>query len=56
MGLLIVTLAEFKERDSAGWNLGPEEVRRRRSLFWELFVYDAWTVRSILHVNVMNCA
>lgn len=31
------------QRDSAGWNLGPEEVRRRRTLFWELFMYDAWT-------------
>ncbi|KZT27831.1 hypothetical protein NEOLEDRAFT_1059670 [Neolentinus lepideus HHB14362 ss-1] len=31
------------QRDSAGWNLEPAEVQRRRILFWELFTWDAWT-------------
>ncbi|PFH46879.1 hypothetical protein AMATHDRAFT_68883 [Amanita thiersii Skay4041] len=31
------------QRDSEGWNLDPEEVQRRRRLFWELFTWDSWT-------------
>ncbi|KAH7914825.1 fungal-specific transcription factor domain-containing protein [Hygrophoropsis aurantiaca] len=31
------------QRDSAGWNLGQEEVQRRRNLFWEIYTFDAWT-------------
>ncbi|PBK60443.1 hypothetical protein ARMSODRAFT_966033 [Armillaria solidipes] len=30
-------------RDSSGWNLNPEELQRRRRLFWELYTHDAWT-------------
>lgn len=30
-------------RDSSGWNLDPEELQRRRRLFWELYTHDAWT-------------
>ncbi|KAL4073016.1 fungal-specific transcription factor domain-containing protein [Scleroderma yunnanense] len=48
------------QRDSAGWNLGPEEVRRRRVLFWELFTFDAWTSivngrPPALNVNHTDC-
>lgn len=38
----------WAERDSAGWNLPPEEVQRRRNMFWELYTYDAWTVSQSL--------
>ncbi|KAF8737756.1 hypothetical protein AX14_012328 [Amanita brunnescens Koide BX004] len=31
------------QRDSEGWNLSPEEVQRRRRLYWELFTWDSWT-------------
>ncbi|KAF8636428.1 hypothetical protein AX17_003610 [Amanita inopinata Kibby_2008] len=31
------------QRDSEGWNLEPDEVQRRRRLFWELFTWDSWT-------------
>ncbi|RXW14682.1 hypothetical protein EST38_g11178 [Candolleomyces aberdarensis] len=31
------------QRDSANWNLPAEDVQRRRRVFWELFVWDAWT-------------
>ncbi|EGN96533.1 hypothetical protein SERLA73DRAFT_93018 [Serpula lacrymans var. lacrymans S7.3] len=31
------------QRDSAGWNLGHEEIQRRRVLFWEIYTFDAWT-------------
>ncbi|TFK32802.1 fungal-specific transcription factor domain-containing protein [Crucibulum laeve] len=31
------------QRDSAGWNLPPDEIQRRRRLFWELFVWDSWS-------------
>ncbi|EPQ56450.1 hypothetical protein GLOTRDRAFT_39370 [Gloeophyllum trabeum ATCC 11539] len=36
-------IAQIVQRDSAGWNLEPAEVQRRRVLFWELFTWDAWT-------------
>ncbi|KAI5122510.1 hypothetical protein M0805_001418 [Coniferiporia weirii] len=29
-------------RDSTRWNLSPEETKRRRELFWEVYVYDSW--------------
>ncbi|KAG6812396.1 hypothetical protein H0H92_003077 [Tricholoma furcatifolium] len=35
------------QRDSAAWNLSPEEVQRRRRLFWELFVWENWS--SLVH-------
>ncbi|KAL1720709.1 hypothetical protein EV715DRAFT_196408 [Schizophyllum commune] len=28
------------QRDSAGWELEPEEVERRRLMFWELYIYE----------------
>lgn len=31
-----------EDRDSARWKLSPEETKLRRSLFWEVFVYDSW--------------
>ncbi|KAI0048133.1 hypothetical protein FA95DRAFT_1127130 [Auriscalpium vulgare] len=31
------------QRDSAGWNLDREEVQRRRTIFWELYTWDAWS-------------
>lgn len=31
------------QRDSASWNLPPDEIQRRRQVFWELFTWDAWT-------------
>ncbi len=37
---------QFTDRDSSGWNLNPEELQRRRRLFWELYTHDAWTVSS----------
>ena len=36
------------ERDSAPWNLDPQEVQRRRTLFWEMYTWDSWAVSSIL--------
>ncbi|KAI0041615.1 hypothetical protein FA95DRAFT_1610866 [Auriscalpium vulgare] len=30
-------------RDSAGWNTDREDVQRRRTMFWELYSWDAWT-------------
>ncbi|KNZ76146.1 hypothetical protein J132_11368 [Termitomyces sp. J132] len=35
------------QRDSAAWNLDPQEVQRRRNLFWELFVWESWS--SLVH-------
>ncbi|KAG6915269.1 hypothetical protein DXG01_012404 [Tephrocybe rancida] len=35
------------QRDSAAWNLDPQEVQRRRHLFWELFVWENWS--SLVH-------
>ncbi|KAG2157850.1 uncharacterized protein EDB93DRAFT_1078285 [Suillus bovinus] len=31
------------QRDNAGWDLGQEEIQRRRILFWEIYSVDAWT-------------
>ena len=36
------------ERDSAPWNLDPQEVQRRRALFWEMYTWDSWAVSSTL--------
>lgn len=48
------------QRDSAGWNLDPDEVQRRRVLFWELFSFDAWMSIVIgrppaLSINHSDC-
>ncbi|KAG2159283.1 fungal-specific transcription factor domain-containing protein [Suillus bovinus] len=29
-------------RDCARWQLSPQEVQKRRALFWELFITDGW--------------
>ena len=34
-------------RDSARWKLAPQEVQKRRSLFWEIFITDCWQVSAI---------
>lgn len=36
------------ERDSAPWNLDPQEVQRRRTLFWEIYTWDSWAVSFFL--------
>lgn len=48
------------QQDSAGWNLDPSEVQRRRVLFWELFSFDAWVSIVIgrppaLSINHTDC-
>ncbi|EJD07390.1 uncharacterized protein FOMMEDRAFT_164371 [Fomitiporia mediterranea MF3/22] len=30
------------QRDPAAWKLSEEETQRRRTLFWELYAWDAW--------------
>ncbi|KAG1819148.1 uncharacterized protein BJ212DRAFT_1344338 [Suillus subaureus] len=30
------------DRDCARWQLPPQEVQKRRALFWELFITDGW--------------
>ncbi|CAA7267393.1 unnamed protein product [Cyclocybe aegerita] len=30
------------QRDGSNWDLSHEEIQRRRRIFWELFVWDAW--------------
>jgi len=35
------------QRDSAAWSLEPDEVQRRRRLFWELFTWENWS--SLVH-------
>ncbi|KAI0953849.1 hypothetical protein AcV7_007263 [Taiwanofungus camphoratus] len=43
MGLAVkLALTLGLHRDSGKWNLNPEETFRRRTLFYELFVYDSW--------------
>jgi hypothetical protein len=32
------------QRDCSGYGFAPEEVQRRRVVFWELFVFETWTV------------
>ncbi|KAI0272646.1 fungal-specific transcription factor domain-containing protein [Gloeopeniophorella convolvens] len=58
---LVVKLAHScgLHRDSGRWGLGPEETFRRRSLFWEIYVYDSWQSLtygrppsfSVLHID-----
>ncbi|KAL0954257.1 hypothetical protein HGRIS_005385 [Hohenbuehelia grisea] len=40
---LATQLSQTVHRDSARWGLSPTLVQRRRILFWDLFVADAWT-------------
>ncbi|KAI0343138.1 hypothetical protein BDW22DRAFT_1329008 [Trametopsis cervina] len=39
---LVVKLAQSVYRDSGNWNLSEEETFKRRSLLWEIYVYDSW--------------
>jgi hypothetical protein len=32
------------DRDSARWGLSPKMIQRRRTIFWDLFVADAYQV------------
>ncbi|EIW75306.1 hypothetical protein CONPUDRAFT_140195 [Coniophora puteana RWD-64-598 SS2] len=36
------TVSASLHRDSARWNLSPDIVNQRRTLFWDLFVADSW--------------
>ncbi|KAH8116339.1 hypothetical protein DFH11DRAFT_1506188 [Phellopilus nigrolimitatus] len=38
----VIKLAQSVYRDSTRWHLSPEETKRRRELFWEIYVYDSW--------------
>ncbi|KAG1721461.1 hypothetical protein EDB19DRAFT_1898323 [Suillus lakei] len=39
---LATKLAQSVNRDCARWQLPPQEVQKRRALFWELFITDGW--------------
>ncbi|KAG2098886.1 hypothetical protein BD769DRAFT_1368676 [Suillus cothurnatus] len=39
---LATKLAQSVNRDCARWQLSPQEVQKRRALFWELFITDGW--------------
>ncbi|KAI0091797.1 hypothetical protein BDY19DRAFT_885596 [Irpex rosettiformis] len=39
---LVVKLAQSVNRDSGNWNLSADETFKRRSLLWEIYVYDSW--------------
>jgi len=41
---LVVKLAQSLglHRDSGNWNLSEEETFKRRTLLWEIYVYDSW--------------
>ncbi|THH10738.1 hypothetical protein EW145_g1121 [Phellinidium pouzarii] len=48
------------QRDPSLWHLSPEETQRRRTLYWEVYTWDAWN--SILHgrppslnINYTDC-
>ena len=43
--VVLRVLIASSERDPLSWNLSPDEVQRRRVLFWELYTFEAWTVR-----------
>ncbi|KAL1716515.1 fungal-specific transcription factor domain-containing protein [Schizophyllum commune] len=43
MGIVVkLTQSLGLHRDSGRWNLDPNEAQKRRTLLWEVFVYDAW--------------
>ena len=46
-------LLSFADRDSARWGLSPKIVRRRRVLFWDLFVGETWQVIVPLAVSIV---
>lgn len=48
------------QRECSGWGFSPEEVQRRRTVFWELFVFETWTSLlsgrpSLLNLRQINC-
>lgn len=47
------------DRDSTRWNLPDKVVQRRRVLFWDLFVADAWHVgkgpQGLIRVLLTSC-
>ncbi|THH09731.1 hypothetical protein EW145_g1797 [Phellinidium pouzarii] len=47
---IVIKLAQSigLHRDSTRWNLSPEETKKRRELFWEIYVYDSWQVHTVL--------
>lgn len=40
------------DRDGARWGLSPKMVERRRILFWDLYVTDAWEVNGFLGIHL----
>ncbi|KAL1746787.1 fungal-specific transcription factor domain-containing protein [Schizophyllum fasciatum] len=43
MGIVVkLTQSLGLHRDSGRWNLDPSEAQKRRTLLWEVFVYDSW--------------
>lgn len=44
------------DRDCARWQLPPQEVQKRRALFWELFITDGWQVNLVFKIllSVVN--
>lgn len=43
----VLILISAADRDSGNWNLSAEETFKRRSLLWEIYVYDSWQVREV---------
>lgn len=43
----VLILIFVADRDSGNWNLSAEETFKRRSLLWEIYVYDSWQVREV---------
>ncbi|KAG1769830.1 hypothetical protein EDD22DRAFT_868114 [Suillus occidentalis] len=41
-GLATKLAQSVSDRDCARWQLPPQEVQKRRALFWELFITDGW--------------
>jgi hypothetical protein len=37
----------FSDRDASRWNLDPQQVQKRRKLFWELMYQDGVHVRVL---------
>ncbi|KAI0041613.1 hypothetical protein FA95DRAFT_1468689, partial [Auriscalpium vulgare] len=43
MGVCTKVSQMVSNRDSAGWNKDRADIQRRRTMFWELYSWDAWT-------------
>ncbi|KAH8116265.1 fungal-specific transcription factor domain-containing protein [Phellopilus nigrolimitatus] len=53
-------LAYSVKRDPALWKLSTEETQRRRTLFWEMYAWDAWNSITYgrppsLNINYTDC-